>query len=49
MLIWNDMCTMHLATWFDDTKYDRIVHRTWMRPFDVVESTTKAEEMMPHH
>lgn len=49
MLIWNDMCTMHLATWLDDTKYDRIVHRTWMRPFDVVESTTKAEEMMPHH
>jgi taurine dioxygenase len=49
VLIWNDMCTMHLASWFDDTKYDRVVYRTWMRPFDVVESTTKAEEAMTHH
>jgi taurine dioxygenase len=49
LLIWNDMCTMHLATWFDDTKYDRVVYRTWIRPFDVVPSTSKVEETMAHH
>ena len=49
VLIWNDMCTMHLATWFDDTKYDRVVYRTWMRPFDAAEATTQAEAAMAHH
>ncbi len=48
-LIWNDLCTMHRATPYDKSKYDRLVYRTWMRPFDVVEATTKAEEMMAHH
>jgi taurine dioxygenase len=49
VLIWNDMCTMHLATWFDDTKYDRVVYRTWMRPVEVGEETSTAEAMMAHH
>ena len=49
MLIWNNMCTMHLATWFDDSKYDRVVYRTWIRPFDVVPATSGAEEAMAHH
>ena len=49
MLIWNDMCTMHLASWFDDSKYDRVVYRTWIRPFDVVPGTSRAEEAMSHH
>ena len=48
-LIWNDMCTMHLASWFDDTKYDRVIYRTWIRPFDVVPATSRAEEAMAHH
>jgi len=49
VLIWNDMCTMHSATHYDDTKYDRLVYRTWMRPFDVAASTTRIEEMFGAH
>ncbi len=49
VLIWNDMCTMHSATAYDDTKYDRLVYRTWMRPFDVVSATSALEESMAHH
>jgi taurine dioxygenase len=49
LLIWNDMCTMHLATWFDDSKYDRVVYRTWIRPFDVLPATSRVEEAMAHH
>lgn len=49
VLIWNDMCTMHLATWFDDTKYDRVVYRTWMRPFEAAKATTQAEAALAHH
>jgi taurine dioxygenase len=49
VLIWNDMCTMHLATWFDDARYDRVVYRTWIRPFDVIEATTRAEAALAHH
>ena len=48
-LIWNDMCTMHTATPYDESKYDRLVYRTWMRPFEVADSTTRDEEMMSHH
>jgi len=48
-LIWNDLCTMHTATPYDETKYDRLVFRTWMRPFEVVDSTSRDEEMMSHH
>jgi taurine dioxygenase len=48
-LIWNDLCTMHTATPYDETQYDRLVYRTWMRPFEVVDSTTRHEEMMAHH
>ena len=43
------MCTMHSATAYDDTKYDRLVYRTWMRPFDVVSATSALEESMAHH
>jgi taurine dioxygenase len=49
VLIWNDMCTMHLASWFDDTKYDRVVYRTWMRPFNAAAQTTQAEAALAHH
>ena len=49
LLIWNDMCTMHLATWFDDTKFDRVIYRTWIRPFDLVPATSQVEETMAHH
>jgi taurine dioxygenase len=49
VLIWNDMCTMHLATWFDDTKYDRVVYRTWMRPFEAAKVTSTSEAQMAHH
>ncbi len=49
VLIWNDMCTMHSATLYDETKYERLVYRTWMRPFDVVGATTALEESMSHH
>jgi taurine dioxygenase len=48
-LIWNDMCTMHTATPYDESKYDRVVYRTWMRPFEVADSTSRDEEMMSHH
>ncbi len=33
VLIWNDVCTLHLATDYDDTKYERLVYRCWMTPF----------------
>jgi len=32
LVIWNNLCTMHSATDFDDTKYDRVVYRVWVRP-----------------
>ena len=32
VLIWNDLCTLHRATPFDETKYERLVHRVWIRP-----------------
>ncbi len=49
VLIWNDMCSMHLASWFDDTKYDRVVYRTWMRPFEAAQVTSTAEAALAHH
>jgi taurine dioxygenase len=33
VVIWNDVSTLHLATDFDDTKYERLVYRCWMTPF----------------
>ena len=35
VLIWNDMCTLHRATPYDELKYERLVYRTWIRPFDI--------------
>ncbi len=32
VLIWNDMCTLHRATPYDEAKYERLVHRVWIRP-----------------
>jgi taurine dioxygenase len=49
VLIWNDVGTLHSATTYDETKYERLVYRTWMRPFDVVAMTTAIEEMLPAH
>jgi taurine dioxygenase len=33
VVIWNDVSTLHLATDFDDTRYERLVYRCWMTPF----------------
>jgi taurine dioxygenase len=33
ILIWNDMITLHRATPYDDKKYERLMWRTWIRPF----------------
>lgn len=32
ILIWNDLCTLHRATPYDEDKYERLVHRVWIRP-----------------
>ncbi len=32
VLIWNDVCTLHCATLYDDSRFDRLVYRTWIRP-----------------
>jgi taurine dioxygenase len=32
LVIWNNLCTMHSATEFDDSRYDRVVYRVWVRP-----------------
>jgi taurine dioxygenase len=32
VLIWNDVSTLHLATDYDDTRYERLVYRCWMTP-----------------
>jgi taurine dioxygenase len=49
VLIWNDVGTLHTATAYDESKYERLVYRTWMRPFDVVPKTTALEEQLQHH
>jgi len=49
VLIWNDVGTLHTATPYDENKYERLVYRTWMRPFDVVPRTTALEEQLQHH
>jgi taurine dioxygenase len=49
VLIWNDVGTLHTATPYDESKYERLVYRTWMRPFDVVPKTTALEEQLQHH
>jgi taurine dioxygenase len=49
VLIWNDLSTVHTATDFDDSKYDRIVYRAWARPYELVNQTTAEEEIGPAH
>jgi taurine dioxygenase len=49
ILIWNDLCTVHKASPYDESKYDRLVYRAWMRPFELVSVTSAAEEMGPAH
>ena len=31
VLIWDNRCTLHTGTRFDVTKYERHVHRTWVK------------------
>jgi taurine dioxygenase len=31
ILVWDNRCTMHRGTPFDKSKYDRLVHRSWIR------------------
>jgi taurine dioxygenase len=38
VVIWNNLCTLHQATPFDEDKYERLVHRVWIRPRDTVEN-----------
>ncbi|MEM1102905.1 MAG: TauD/TfdA family dioxygenase [Pseudomonadota bacterium] len=36
LLVWDNRCTLHTGTLFDDTKYKRLMHRMWVkgeRPF----------------
>ncbi|MBV8681922.1 MAG: TauD/TfdA family dioxygenase, partial [Caulobacteraceae bacterium] len=30
-LMWDNRCTLHTGTLFDDTKYQREMHRLWVR------------------
>jgi taurine dioxygenase len=29
VLVWDNRCTLHTGTLYDDTKYDRLMHRLW--------------------
>ena len=31
VLVWDNRCTLHTGTLFDDTKYTRLMHRLWAR------------------
>jgi taurine dioxygenase len=31
LLIWDNRCTLHTGTRFDVTRYERLVHRTWVK------------------
>jgi hypothetical protein len=30
--VWNDVCTLHQATDYDGSKYDRLLYRCWVTP-----------------
>ena len=49
ILVWNNVGTLHLATPYDESKYERLVYRTWMRPRELAPVTTAIEEMLPAH
>jgi taurine dioxygenase len=31
LLMWDNRCTLHTGTLYDDTKYDRLMHRLWVK------------------
>lgn len=31
VLMWDNRCTLHTGTIYDDTKYDRVMHRLWVK------------------
>lgn len=31
LLLWDNRCTLHTGTPYDDTKYDRLMHRMWVK------------------
>lgn len=31
ILMWDNRCTLHTGTLYDDTKYDRVMHRLWVK------------------
>lgn len=31
VVIWNNLCTLHSATLYDDTRYERLLHRLWVK------------------
>ena len=31
LLMWDNRCTLHTGTLYDDEKYDRLMHRLWAR------------------
>lgn len=31
VLVWDNRCTLHTGTLYDDTKYDRVMHRLWAK------------------
>jgi taurine dioxygenase len=49
LLIWNDVGTLHTATLYDETKYERLVYRAWVRPFDVAPMVSDAGQMEHTH
>jgi taurine dioxygenase len=41
VLVWDNRCTLHTGTLYDDTKYDRLMQRLWAkgdRPIGVAAS-----------
>ncbi len=31
VLVWDNRCTLHTGTLYDDTRYDRVMHRLWAK------------------
>ena len=46
LLVWDNRCTLHTGTLYDDKKYDRLMHRLWAKgdkPLSVADSTRQKE------
>lgn len=46
VLVWDNRCTLHTGTLYDDTKYDRLMHRLWAKgdkPIGVPAATAEAK------